>query len=340
MTWPIVELAFWNPGDPGSPAVDRLLADPATPLVRHGLTGIAEAYARETGAALHDVHREWGAVVTAKSMAVDGSLSEVVPALDRADVPFFVAKGPVVAYTSYPEPGMRPYTDLDVYVPGAWVRRAREALFACGFEPVGHATGVLGGLAQEVHGGRFGAVVEVHAHPVDNIHRRHLPAVEAFLPYVERVALCGVKTPVLSPAAHMAVQAIHLAAAHRYAKLVLLRDLASWGPRLDGVDDLGAGSYYLTARALLDAVLGRPAATEGLVRRQLVRAMVRQTPMAWDEYQISGANVLALLAQPTPTASLWAAGGACRSLLPLRDRRVSIRRRPKAGVAVSSRAMS
>ena len=44
-----------------------------------------------------------------------------------------------------------------------------------GYEPVPQVPGPLGGLGRELHGGSFGAVVEVHDHPIDNFQRRWLP---------------------------------------------------------------------------------------------------------------------------------------------------------------------
>ena len=327
---PLVELTFWNPGDPARPSIDALLVDPTAPLAKHGLTGIAELYASKVGAPIDAEHRRWAEHLNLKSLSVDGSLSEVVPALDGAGVPFFVAKGPAIAYADYPDPRMRPYTDLDVYVPESRVVDARAALADAGFSPVHHALGALGGLAQEVHGGRFNAVVEVHAHPIDNLHRRHLPPVEAFLNHVETAQLCGVKVPVLSPAAHLALQAIHLACGHRYQKLVLLRDvevLLDLG-RTEVLRALDAHPYVAVAAAMLGS-FGRPnghGAMPGVVHRSTVRSLTRLDPAMWDEYRLSSANILSLLNQPTWLTALRCAVAASRSLVPSGDRRVSLRR--------------
>lgn len=327
MTWPLVDLAFWNPGTPRSAAIDALLADPSVPLSRQGLTGIAAAYSRETGAPLHDEHRHWAHELGVRTLAADGALTEVAPLLDEAGIDFFVAKGPVIAYRDYPEPSMRPYCDLDIYVVESQVSAARSLLASAGYTSVHHAVGVLGGLAQEVHGGRFGAVVEVHAHPIDNLHRRHLPPVSAFMDHVQRVSLCGVSVPVLSSAADLALQAIHLAAGHRYAKLALLRDIELALSRVSSTPFDSVGAYVSTAARLLGA-LGRPVAargSSGVAAGPLVRALSSTDPVTWDEYRASRANVLALVNEASWGQGLRCALGAVGGLAPTRSRRVGIR---------------
>lgn len=328
MTHPIVELAFWNPGDPGSRAIDALLADPSAPLVRHGLTGIAQAYAEATGAALHPEQQRWADELAAKSLALDGALTGVVPALDALGLPFFVAKGPVIAYRDYPDPRLRPYTDLDVYVPTPALAPARATLAELGYEPVPQVPGPLGGLGRELHGGRFGTVVEVHDHPIDNFQRRWLPATDVFCAHVTRTEICGVSVPVLEPAAHLALQAIHLAAGHRYQKLVLYRDVHGAlrrGIQLDRLaGELGAELPLAVITAVLDRLQPRPAGARSQQRgahRPLVAALTRTDPARWNEYGASVRNLLALTTQPSTRQTAAAAITALHALVPRRGRR-------------------
>lgn len=327
MSWPIVDLTFWNPGDGRSDAIDQLLADPSTPLAKHGLTGIAAAYSRETQVPLHPTHARWAHELTTRSLGIDGALGDVVALFDEAQLPYFVAKGPAIAYESYADPGLRPYCDLDVYVPSVHETRARAILRGAGYEPVDHALGALGGLAQEEHGGRFGATVELHCHVVDNLHRRHLPPVEAFLPYVERRRIAGLLVPVPGPGAHLALQAIHAGAGHRYAKLILLRDfLASCG-EAPLPSELGAEAYASTLRSLL-AGLGRASAnghTAGTLQRPLSQALLRTNPASWDEYALTPANLLALLHQRDWGTTGRTAFTTAWSARPRRNRRVGLR---------------
>jgi Uncharacterised nucleotidyltransferase len=304
MTWPIVELAFWNPGEPGSAAVDALLADPATPLARHGLTGVAARYAAETGAALHPAQQWWVEELTMKSLTVDGALTDVAPAFDSAGIPWFTAKGPAIAYVDYPDPSMRPYTDLDVYVPEPARAGAVAVLEDLGYAKVPQAVGPLGGLPCEYHGGRFGAVVELHGHVVDNIHRRWLPPLEEWTGHVVRTELCGVGVNVLDTDAHVALQAIHLGAGHRFQKLVLLRDLrgAATTERTVG---LGAARYAEKVTAL----------NHGLSERRAggLRSLSAVDPRSWNEHAITLRNVAALVAPLGPVQSVVALASVRRN---------------------------
>jgi hypothetical protein len=329
MTFPIVELAAWSPGDPGALEIDALLADAATPLAKHGLTGLADAYARELRVPMHGEHRAAADHVATKALAVDGALTEVTPALRDAGVPFFVAKGPTIAYRDYADPRLRPYTDLDVYVPVTARADAVEVLGVLGYTPVAQVAGPLGGQPRELVGGTFGAVVEVHDSIVDNVHRRFLPPVDAYFDHVHDVSLCGVEVPVLRSSAHVALQAIHLGAGHRYAKMICFRDIAALldDTDLDEVAELGAATYLsvivdtLRAIGLADA---EPVPGGGAMHRRLLDALAGANPAGWDEYGLSIANALALLHQPTARQRAASAFAAARALVPSAGRRVDL----------------
>lgn len=338
MSWPIVDLTFWSPGEPRSDGIDALLADPSTPLARHGLTGIASAYARETGAALHDVHREWDVHLTGRSLGVDGALAEVVRLFDAHEIPYFIAKGPAIAHTLYPHPGLRPYCDLDVYVPPHADARARALLRSAGYERVHHSPGVLGGLAQEMHGGRYSATVEVHNHVVDNLHRSHLPPLDVFLPHVGREIVNGVSTPTLVRTAHIALQAIHAAAGHRYAKLILLRDLeTSMAATDESVPAALGADPYLAAIGCLLRGAGRTTSRmspTGTLCTTLAASLLRSDPLTWDEYRFSSSNVLATVHQRNWRVAASCATRALLTALPRPNRRVDLRIRGAVPSAV------
>lgn len=338
MTWPIVELTFWNPGDGHNPRIDALLADPATPLAKHGLTGIATAYARETGVELHDVHCEWADHIAARSLAVDGALGDVVRLLDEQGLRYFIAKGPVVAYRAYLHPGMRTYCDLDVYVSSGDHDAAKAVLGESGYVAVNQPVGVLGGLPQEMNGGRFGCTVELHAHLVDNMQRHHLPSVDDYLPHVVRRRILGIEVPILRPAAHLALQAVHAGAGHRYAKVGLLRDIELYLRRdADVPAELGAGPYLTVLVGLLHR-LGRsvPGCPDvGTLAGPVISALAGRDPKTWDEYTVSAANVLALLHQArwrSTARTLKALPGVA---VPRRGRRVELRRQRPAPALIA-----
>lgn len=326
MSSPVVGLLWWSPGDPPRPGADALLGDPGAPLARHGLLGLAVAYAAEQGVLLHPLHCEAAEHLALRSLAADGALSEVVPALGRAGIPAVVAKGPALAYRCYPDPRLRPYADLDVYV-AAPLAEARAALAPLGYLPVAQRPGPLGGQARELHGGRFGAVVEVHDTVVDNLHRRRLAPLRAWVDHAAEAVVCGVRVPVLAPAAHLALVATHLGAGHRYARLVCHRDLAALAGAFDPAvaADLGALPYVAAAFAVA-AHLGAtvPALPAGRRVRALVRSLARRDPAAWDEYAATRANLLALLPGLGWRSAPAVAAGCVRAALPGR-RRVGLR---------------
>jgi hypothetical protein len=327
---PLVDLTFWSPGDPRSERIDALLADPMAPLAKHGLTGIADVYAATTGAPLHEVHAAWAAELAIKSLGVDGALTEVVPALRGAGIDFFIAKGPAIAYFDYPDPRMRPYTDLDVYVPAHMLEEARLVMRGLGYDRVPQVTGPLGGLASEMHGGRFGVVVEVHGHVIDNLHRRYVAPVAAWLPHRQCQPMLGVDVPLLSGPAHIALKAIHLGGGHRYQKLVLFRDIAE---QLDALDtclaaEVGAEANLSIALDALSA-MGWPSSPhglrQGLLHKRLAKAVMQSNPAHWDEYRASSLNTLALLNQGSALHVARSAITASRAAIPTRGRRVALR---------------
>lgn len=327
MNAPIVDLAFWNPGTAGSPAVDALVQDADAPLAKHGLTALAMAYADERGIEPHPSQCDWAGTAAAKSLAVDGALGEVVGALRSAGIRFFVAKGPAAAHRLEPQPRLRTYTDLDVYVASGELAAARAALADLAYRPVAQRPGPLGGQPRELHGGRFGAVVEVHGDVIDNLHRRWLPAVDAYLPFVEDLDVYGTPVPVLAPGADLCLLAIHLGAGHRYAKLGCYRDIARLAGAFDAglAERLGASAYL----AVIFTVLARfgvpvPDAPKGPpLSGRLAGALAGADPAGWDEYRPTVTNLLALTSQRTGGHSLVAGFTAARALVPSRGRRVS-----------------
>ena len=60
-------------------------------------------------------------------------LSKILTALESADIPVLVLKGAALAHLIYPEPGLRPISDLDLLVPRAAAPRVQKILGALGF---------------------------------------------------------------------------------------------------------------------------------------------------------------------------------------------------------------
>lgn len=323
MTWPLVELTFWNPGDGHNPAIDPLLADPATPLAKHGLTGIATAYARETGARLHPDHEGWAGDLNRRAMAVDGAMAQVVPALADRGIDFFIAKGPTLAYDGrYASPDLRPYTDLDVYLDEHHRKAAEEVLRDLAFEPVPHKRGVLGGAGGEWSGGAFGAIVELHEHLVDNFYGPQARSLKAMIGRRQTRVICGTQVPVAAPEDELELLCTHLVAGHRFAKLILLRDVRA---ALDGIRTGSSEMCEISAQVL--TALGVPVrhrSRTGLA--SVVAASFKATPpQYWDEFQVSRSNVAALgyVARAGGVRHLGPA--VIRGLKPDRGRRANVK---------------
>lgn len=299
MTWPLLQLAVWHAGRGPSPEIGGLIADPGAPLGQHGLAVIAESYARRFDATIHEEHLHWARELAARTLAIDGTLLDVVPVLREHDVPFFVAKGPASLDQSRPLGRLRCYSDLDLYLEDRDVPRAIEVLTPLGFEQMERPPSKLDGRFYELVGGRFGATVELHVTACDTIVRRHLPSLDRYFDHVVDRQIFGIDVPVLTPGAHLALHAIHFGASHRFAKLSCLRDVIALAPEADSpaIDELGARPYLdaaieLSRHAGLDVFEGRSRSTA--VGRGLRRSLGTD-PRQWDELEPTMMNLRALL---------------------------------------------
>jgi len=138
----------------------------------------------------------------------------VVPALDRAGIPFLVLKGPILASECYAHPGERPFTDLDLLVAPRDRRRALEALEGEGCAPKVGAAG-----RRFVEWGHFHLVltpppplrlvVEMHWDLVDRATLFTIDVEEA-LSRARRVRLPGVTVSALDPVDEFLYLCVHL----------------------------------------------------------------------------------------------------------------------------------
>ncbi len=255
-------------------------------------------------AARHALQERLTAVVLQQAILND-ELRRVLHALDAADVPAIVLKGPVLARTLYPTAVFRPYTDLDLVVPEPREERAVAALTAAGLREVPFAAEVARrghacpGLDAPYHrrfqtaDGR--AVVELHLDPLQLGLR---PACEG-----ERWRR-AVPVPDLPGALMLGPedQLVHLcvhAQKHGYSRLIWLKDidllLHLWGGRLDWQlvervavrEGVGASLWY--GLRLAGRLLGAPVPV-GALRRLQPRAFgVRLLyGLVWPERRIAG----------------------------------------------------
>ncbi len=71
----------------------------------------------------------------ARSLMLTAELGALFDALEAADAPALVWKGPVLAHSIYPSPELRPFRDLDIIVRREDVDRMRRVLEARGYSP-------------------------------------------------------------------------------------------------------------------------------------------------------------------------------------------------------------
>lgn len=106
-------------------------------LVRDRLTGLAVAaweagelaLSEDQAAQLLEHHRE----AMLHALALEHTLLSVAAALNDAGIDFAVLKGPAIAHACYPDPGWRPFGDLDLLVRARRWRTACSVLARLGF---------------------------------------------------------------------------------------------------------------------------------------------------------------------------------------------------------------
>jgi hypothetical protein len=84
----------------------------------------------------HVANRLWAHTVRVRhenGVRLNG-LRDVLAAFDAARIPSVVLKGPALIAQVYGDPGLRPFSDLDLLVPTSELRRAQAELFRLGFQ--------------------------------------------------------------------------------------------------------------------------------------------------------------------------------------------------------------
>ncbi len=102
------------------------------------------------------------------NLLIERARRQTASAFEQAKIPAIWLKGIGLAHTYYPEPHLRPMSDLDVLVPPNRMTDARNALLLAGFTPAEQDFFELGGFTQqarhhEIFQDRFGKVkLELH----------------------------------------------------------------------------------------------------------------------------------------------------------------------------------
>lgn len=158
---------------------------------------------------------------TALTLILRGQLSAISAALGTANVPFIVLKGAQFADRLYPDPALRPFTDIDLMVPRLSLDAARDCLRGIDYQPCREPGGKYAGSYGEESWrlpDRPGGTVELHWNMVNSPPLRRKLSVE----FEHLADMQGAATP----SALLVMAVVHAAASHRFDRLQLLWDIA------------------------------------------------------------------------------------------------------------------
>jgi hypothetical protein len=160
------------------------------------------------------------------SLAIRGQIREIATAFRRAGGPVALLKGADFADHLYPDPSLRPFTDLDLLVPQSAMADAEETISRLGYvsrEPsMKHAGGY--GQRRWVRPNRYEGAVEIHWNLVNSpTIRRGVTLSWEDLAF-ETDAPDGVIRP--TAPARLLIAAVHAAASHGFDRLQPLYDVS------------------------------------------------------------------------------------------------------------------
>jgi hypothetical protein len=159
------------------------------------------------------------------SLAIRGQIREIAPAFRAAGVPVAVLKGADFADHLYPDPSLRPFTDLDLLVPKAAMGGAEETISRLGYVSCEPSMKYAGGYGERrwVRSNRHGGAVEIHWNLVNSpTVRRGVTLSWEDLAF-ETDAPDGVLRP--TAPARLLIAAVHAAASHGFDRLQPLYDI-------------------------------------------------------------------------------------------------------------------
>ncbi|WP_435199600.1 nucleotidyltransferase domain-containing protein [Qipengyuania sp. 902] len=190
----------------------------------------------------NSIRRGWAGsfrTSTLAALAKRAELARIARDLAEADIPMVALKGAWLAWTAYPEPGMRPLRDLDILVPQDRALEARTRLLALGYEQCEEtALPLEEWTARFKHlpalASREGHVVEIHTRLWDDDGRMPSHPIGLLERRVESAAMPGLF--VLSPIDNVMHLAVH-AAFHRFdGGPLMLLDFATLAEKADALD--------------------------------------------------------------------------------------------------------
>jgi hypothetical protein len=215
----------------------------------HGLAGLLAAADRAGALALGPAARarldQRLAAEATLAVRLEAEVVRLGPILRRHGA--VIVKGPAVAHGAYPEPGVRPFTDLDVLVAPASVERVLRDLGRAGYErprpdpTAGYATHVAKATALAHPNG---LVVDLHRTIAPG---RHGHAIDVLALLEARIAVRAgsIEVPAPSWEAHLVALALHAVVGDHLGRALSVRDVA----QVASLADLDAEAVVALAHA-------------------------------------------------------------------------------------------
>lgn len=199
----------------------------------------------------------------ARALQMTTQLQEIRDAFGAASIPFLVIKGPALAGTVYPDPAVRPASDIDLLVTPDRMRRGRMALESIGYRCLDRRFDTARSFfADEVFVSSDGRsdrrTVELHwdLHRFSGIHRK--PGIEELMGRSVEAGFYSVRFQTLSSVDALMHRAMNNAFDHdRDLRLIGLYDVLLLAGRLDAHDwaELKERSVEWRARLALELSL-------------------------------------------------------------------------------------
>lgn len=201
----------------------------------------------------------------ALSMAIRSQIRQIADEFQAHGVAAAVFKGADFADRLYPDPSLRPFTDLDLLVPEQRVAEAEAAMSRLGYTPCEASMRYRGGYGERswVRPGRREGTVEIHWNLVNSpTIRRGLSVAWEDLAFEEGSGTDdSLWRP--TPAARLLIAAVHAAASHGFDRLGPLYDVCLAARRCESPAD---GQWLVQASRRTGAKLSL-AASLALARR-------------------------------------------------------------------------
>jgi len=223
----------------------------------------------------------------ALSMAIRSQIREIAAQFQAQRIPVAVLKGADFADRLYPDPSLRPFTDLDLLVSERMVGESEDAMARLGYVPQEASMKYQGGYGERswVRPGRREGTVEIHWNLVNSPTIRKGVSVTWEDLTLEGSPETGEGLRRPTPPARLLIAAVHAAASHGFDRLGPLYDVRLAAGRCESPADVdwlagiarrtGAALSLAASLALAGRLFGDPACS------RLQSAMLLPRRGAW-----------------------------------------------------------